>query len=353
VNQEIAAFNVAENVAESNAKDIKKYGAVTERLRFSTRIAPVFYQFWALALVLGISAVMSFRDPADASSLAPLMLLLLRGLGYGKQLQTATQSCLELQPYVRGLMEELEKLEGFQRATGGRPIDSLQSVELINVSYSYASGIPPVLTDVNLTIARGETLGIVGPSGGGKTTLTQLLMRLRPQGSGQILVNGVPLDDVDSASWARLVAFVPQDNKIIRGSVADNIRFYRSGFTDDQIESAARVAHLHDEIAQMPDGYATEIGPAARELSGGQRQRLGIARALLGGPQLLVLDEPTSALDTRSEELIRESLDEIRHRIAIVVVAHRPATVALCDVVVRVEHGRVHALAEPGGRGTR
>ena len=352
VNQEIAAYHVAENVAERVARDIKQSGLVTERLRFSTRIAPVFYQFWALALVLGISAVMSFRASADTSALAPLMLLLVRGLGYGKQLQTATQGALELQPYVGGLIEELNALEGFPRATGGTRVSELDCVELNGVGYSYGPDLPPVLSDVNLRITRGETLGIVGPSGGGKTTLTQLLMRLRPPASGQIRMNDLPLDDVDADSWAQLVAFVPQENKLVRGTIADNVRFYRTVFTDEQVEAAARAAHLHDEIMQMPDGYDTEVGPGARDLSGGQRQRLGIARALLGGPQLLVLDEPTSALDSRSEELIRESLEEIRHQIAIVVVAHRPATVALCDTVIRVERGRVLSVAEPGGTDT-
>ncbi|MGZ4759004.1 MAG: ATP-binding cassette domain-containing protein, partial [Acidimicrobiales bacterium] len=157
---------------------------------------------------------------------------------------------------------------------------------------------------------------------------------------GTILVGSVDLADVDPRSWSRLTAFVPQENKLILATVADNIRFFRPGFSLEQVEAAARAAHLHDEITELPEGYLTLIGPSARGLSGGQRQRLGIARALLGSPELLVLDEPTSALDSRSEELIRVTLSELKGSTSVLLVAHRPATLEVCDRVLRIEHGR-------------
>ena len=157
-------------------------------------------------------------------------------------------------------------------------------------------------------------------------------------------MNSVDLRTISPMSWSHLVAMVPQDNQLIRGSVADNVRFYRTDFSDVDVEQAARAAHVHDEIMALPDGYTTEIGPGARDLSGGQRQRLGITRALIGRPQMLVLDEPTSALDQRSEQLFRQTLMELRGATTLVLIAHRPATLEVCDRIVRVERGGVREV---------
>jgi ABC-type bacteriocin/lantibiotic exporter with double-glycine peptidase domain len=185
---------------------------------------------------------------------------------------------------------------------------------------------------------------VVGASGSGKSTLSALLLRLRAPTAGTILAGDVALADVAPAAWARLAAYVPQDSRLIRSSVADNIRFFRAGFSDDDVRAAARAAHLEDEILALPDGYATEIGPGARDLSGGQRQRLAIARALLQHPSLLVLDEPTSALDAHSEQLIGRTLAELKGGTTIVLIAHRPATLELCDRIVEVAGGTVREL---------
>jgi ABC-type multidrug transport system fused ATPase/permease subunit len=201
-----------------------------------------------------------------------------------------------------------------------------------------------VLVDVDLELRAGEMLGVVGASGSGKSTLSALLLRLRAPTAGTILAGDVDLADVAPAAWARLAAYVPQDSRLIRASVADNIRFFRAGFGDHDVRAAARAAHLEDEILALPDGYATDIGPGARDLSGGQRQRLAIARALLQHPSLLVLDEPTSALDAHSEQLIGRTLAELKGATTIVLIAHRPATLELCDRIVEVAGGRVREL---------
>ena len=148
----------------------------------------------------------------------------------------------------------------------------------------------------------------------------------------------------------RLAAFVPQENKLILATVADNIRFYRDGFSDEDVHIAGRRAHIHDEIMELPEGYETAIGPGARNLSGGQCQRLGIARALLGKPELLVLDEPTSALDSRSEQLIRQTLSETAGDTTIVLVAHRPATLKVCTRVIEVENGTLKETSPSAGQ---
>ncbi|MFZ9018412.1 MAG: ATP-binding cassette domain-containing protein, partial [Ilumatobacteraceae bacterium] len=199
---------------------------------------------------------------------------------------------------------------------------------------------------VNLSIEPGRTTGIVGRSGAGKSTIAEMLLRLRTPTSGTIELGGVRTDAFDIADWRRRITFVPQDARIWHRTIRENIEFLRPGFTQDDIERAARLAMLHDEILQLPDGYETVLGVRSRGLSGGQRQRLSIARALLSQPWLIVLDEPTSALDAHSERDLQAALSGLRGSVTMVVIAHRLSTLALCDDLIVLDAGRVVAQGE-------
>lgn len=347
VSQEIAAFNVGPAVASSLRREVARGGKTVETIRFNSRFSPSIYQVGALGIVIAFASVITANDVQNADEFAPVLLLLIRALGYGRQLQAATQAGNELSPYVEGLEREIAVLRGHARQTEGRMADVFAKLEFRSVGYEYQRG-RPVLRDVSIAIYSGDVVGVVGPSGGGKTTLAQLLMRLRRPTSGLIELNGADFAELSYASVAKLIAIVPQDNKLIRDSVAANIIFYRSGFGAVEVEEAARQAHVHDEICRLPNGYDTDIGPGARDLSGGQRQRLGIARALLGRPQLLILDEPTSALDGHSEGLIRDTLEELRRTTTLVLVAHRPATVQMCSRILLVQNGEVSEQTSGG-----
>ena len=160
----------------------------------------------------------------------------------------------------------------------------------------------------------GEVIGVIGPSGAGKSTLVQLLLRLRAPREGRYLVNGVSAQEIVQEDWHRQVAYVPQEPRLLHASVAENIRFFREISTMRQVERAARLARIHEDIVGWTDGYETIVGPRADAVSGGQQQRICLARALVARPQLLVLDEPTSALDPTSESLIQESLTGLKGR---------------------------------------
>jgi ATP-binding cassette, subfamily B, bacterial len=192
-------------------------------------------------------------------------------------------------------------------------------------------------------VPAGETVGIVGPSGAGKSTLVQILLRLREPTTGVYLVNGVPASTVSSEDWHRVVACVPQDPRLIDGSVLDNIRFFRE-IDDEMVERAARLAQIHDDVVAWPSGYETMVGQRADAVSGGQRQRICLARALAGEPDVLVLDEPTSSLDLRSESLIQESLATLSGRITLFVVSHRLSMLSACDRVMVLSAGRIEAF---------
>ena len=170
------------------------------------------------------------------------------------------------------------------------------------------------------------------------------MLRLRIATEGRITAGDAALNDISAQAWSLLSALVTQESRLIHGTVADNIRFFRPDIGLSRVKAAAAAAHIDAEIQALPDGYETMVGIGARDLSGGQRQRLAIARALLGKPQFLVLDEPTSALDKTSESLLVQTLKELKGQATIVVIAHRPDTIAVCDRVLHVENGRVREL---------
>ena len=212
-------------------------------------------------------------------------------------------------------------------------------VEYRDVSFAYANGVP-VLEHVNLHAAPGACLALVGPSGGGKTTLSNLLPRFYDVTGGAVLVDGQDVRSLTQASLRRNIGVIQQEIFMFAGTVRENIRYGRPDATDAEIIEAAMRAEIHDEIMQMPDGYDSYIGERGIMLSGGQKQRLSIARVFLKNPKILVLDEATSALDTVTEQRIQASLDELSRGRTTIIIAHRLSTVknADCIAVVEEEH---------------
>jgi ABC-type multidrug transport system fused ATPase/permease subunit len=214
------------------------------------------------------------------------------------------------------------------------------------VSFEYVAETP-VLRDVSFQIPHGDIVGIVGPSGAGKSTLVQLVLRLREPTTGRVLADGRDVRELSLESWYERVSFVPQDPALFAGSIADNIRFYRDGVDQADIERAAKLANLHDEVMSWSGGYDTPVGERGGQLSGGQRQRLCIARALVGEPDMLVFDEPTSALDVKSEALIRDTIAGLAPRTTVLVIAHRLSTLSICDRIMVVLAGELQGFDAP------
>jgi ATP-binding cassette, subfamily B, bacterial PglK len=225
-----------------------------------------------------------------------------------------------------------------------------RGIRFEQVSYLYAGGGRRALREVDLDIAKGERIGLIGRTGSGKSTLLDLLMGLLEPTSGRILIDGRPLDAGGRAAWQARIAHVPQAIFLADSSIAANIAFgARAGEIDQaRIEAAAARAQIHDFIAGLPDGYDTRIGERGVRLSGGQRQRLGIARALYRRASVLVFDEATSALDDETEAAVMASLWEGGRDLTIFMVAHRLSTLAGCDRLVRLEGGRVAAIGSYG-----
>ena len=216
----------------------------------------------------------------------------------------------------------------------------VREIRFDDVNFEYRPGVP-VVGDFNLTVSGGATVALVGPSGAGKTTLTDLIARFHDPTSGSIKLNGVDLRHLRLASYRSLLAVVQQETFLFDGTVRENIAYGRRGASEEEVRDAARRANAHEFIQQLPEAYETLIGERGFKLSGGQRQRISIARAILADPQILILDEATSNLDTESEQLIQASLDDLFRNRTTFVIAHRLSTVTGADLIVVMDEGRV------------
>jgi ATP-binding cassette subfamily B protein len=214
-------------------------------------------------------------------------------------------------------------------------------VEFRNVQFSYAAGSNLVLRDFNLGIKAGERVGIVGPSGGGKSTVLKLLVRLYDVGTGNILIDNQDIALVTQVSLHRSIAYVPQDPILFHRSLTENIRYSRPAANDEEVIGAAKLAHCHEFISSFPDGYQTLVGERGVKLSGGERQRVAIARAILMNAPILILDEATSSLDSESEMYIQDSLARLMLGRTVIAVAHRLSTIRKMDRVVVMKDGHI------------
>lgn len=313
------------------------------RSRFTTRVGGSMYRDLAIMFLVGAVASLYFAGSVNVASVGAVVMLIVRSLSYAQQAQASVQLTHEAAPNLDALTERIASLELGRATFGDRPCRGFSTIELVDACYAYDGG-RDVLRHIALSISAEEAVGIIGPSGGGKSTLLQVLLRLRPPTSGSVLVDGVDYLKISPEDWSRLVAFVPQDPKLFQGTVADNIAFWRPAITREQVTDAARQAHVIDDILRLPHGFDTQLGPSGAGLSGGQKQRLAFARAMVGQPQLLVLDEPTSALDARSEALLQETIMTLRGKVALVIVAHRTSTLSSCGRVVALADGTIEAV---------
>jgi ATP-binding cassette subfamily B protein len=333
--------------------------AVTVEEAFDTARKRIFQRAWlitlVIVLVLGAVGVMLWVGGMDVIagriSAGELAAFVFYSLIVGSAFGTLSEVIGELQR-AAGAAERIAELlrseNIIQPPTTGLvtlPDRVKGNLTLQDVRFSYPSRSESYAVDgLNLTINAGETLALVGPSGAGKSTVYDLLLRFYDPASGQILLDGVPLTQLDPLDLRRCFALVSQNPALFFGSIEENIRYGNPSATLAQVQEAAKIAYAHDFIEQMPNGYQTHLGDGGLGLSGGQRQRLAIARALLVDAPILLLDEATSALDAQSEHLIQQALPSLMKNRTTLVIAHRLATVKNADRIAVMDHGKLVAI---------
>ncbi len=364
-----ARFRAASDVL-AGIKDVKLLGLEEDFLRRFERASSAFSRQRSTAEVIGRVPRYLIEPVAMGTVILLVVYLLARGgdlarivplLGFyafaGYRLMPGVQQIFRgvtqyrfYAPALRQLLAEAEMDTGPDKpmvtATGGdrlvEPLLPRERIELRGVWYQYPSSARPVLRDVSLTIRAGSVVGIVGATGSGKTTLADLILGLLQPTAGQILVDGIPLDETSLPRWQAALGYVPQQIFLLDASVAENIAFgvAKDRINMEAVRRAARLAQIDRFIEEeLPLGYDTAVGERGIRLSGGQRQRIGIARALYRNPTILVLDEATSALDTATEEGIMEAVQQLSGQRTIIMIAHRLTTLRLCETVFMLKKG--------------
>lgn len=341
----IKAFNAQKYVRESFEDTNQKHkrssrnmfnkqemaSPLSEFLGITVAAAVLFYGGWLQlngqlgmdmpAFVVYIGFYWRVLEPAKAMSNAYASIQ--RGMVSGRRLF----AILDVENPIKE-SEDAVVLEGFN-----------ESIEFRNVNFAY--GQEPVLKNINLEIKKGKMVAIVGPSGGGKSTMADLLPRFYDIVDGEILLDGKNIKDYKLESLISVMGIVTQEAILFNDTVYNNIAFGMENVTEEDVERAARIANAHDFVMQMEQGYQTNIGDRGAKLSGGQRQRLSIARAVLKNPPVLILDEATSALDTESERLVQDALTNLMKNRTSIVIAHRLSTIRNADEIVVLKEGEI------------
>ncbi|HDE4475912.1 TPA: SAV1866 family putative multidrug efflux ABC transporter [Staphylococcus aureus] len=293
-------------------------------------------------IVIGVGAYLAISGSITVGTLAAFVGYLELLFGPLRRLvasfTTLTQSFASMDRVFQLIDEDYDIKNG----VGAQPIEIKQGrIDIDHVSFQYNDNEAPILKDINLSIEKGETVAFIGMSGGGKSTLINLIPRFYDVTSGQILIDGHNIKDFLTGSLRNQIGLVQQDNILFSDTVKENILLGRPTATDEEVVEAAKMANAHDFIMNLPQGYDTEVGERGVKLSGGQKQRLSIARIFLNNPPILILDEATSALDLESESIIQEALDVLSKDRTTLIVAHRLSTITHADKIVVIENGHI------------
>ncbi len=326
-----------------NEKNFDHIRAMLHALKVSAVFHPSveFISSLGTILVVGFGGLLAYHEGLSVADIVAFMLYL--GLFYGPiaglaNLLESTQQSLAGAERVMAVLDtpceivDKENARDMGRAEG--------SITFENVSFSYQDDMP-VLKDVSFHCKPGQMLALVGPTGVGKTTLTQLISRFYEPDAGRILIDGQDIQDITLESLRRNISPVLQDTFLFNGTIAENIGYAVPQATEEEIVEAAKAANIHNDIMQMPEGYQTQVGERGLRLSGGQKQRVAIARAILRKSPIIILDEATASVDVETEQQIQQAINQIAGKRTIVAIAHRLSTIRHADQILVIDEGRV------------
>jgi len=340
----IKAFNATEFIKTRFNRENIRYSNIIRSMSKRQQLASPVSETLGVVMVAGIvlygGSLVLAKDGLDAAAFIAYIALFSQIMRPAKALSTAfsgIHSGIAAGERVLALVDEKPLIKD---APGAKPITGFnKEIRFDNVSFAYNERV--VLDGINLTIPKGKSVALVGPSGGGKSTLMDLIPRFIQPQSGHILVDGESIQSYKMDSVRELMGIVNQESILFNDTVFNNIAFGKPGATLEEVQEAARIANAHDFIMGTEHGYQTNIGDKGVKLSGGQRQRICIARAVLRNPPIMLLDEATSALDTESERMVQDALNNLMKNRTSLVIAHRLSTIQNADLIIVLENGKI------------
>lgn len=338
----IKAAGVEALALENGGSLIRALRRLSIRMGLIRSISGSLFQPFSLIFIIILFAITYRLPDFSMVSFVAALYLIQKIFTYLESGQGALHGIREAMPYAQNI-EKFKNMLDEHRETqvqNATPFSFERAIEFKSVSFSHEKG-KNILSQVSFSIAKGETIGLIGPSGAGKTSIADMLLRLFKPTEGEVLVDGESLEDISTESWRRHIGYVAQDVFLLNASIEDNIRFYRSELSSEDIMEAAKRANIYEFIQELPEGFKTKTGDRGVMLSGGQRQRIALARALAGKPSLLILDEATSALDSASEKLIQESIRSLHGSVTVLIIAHRLSTIEHADRLIVLDHGKI------------
>jgi len=341
----VKAFTAQDYITNKFENEITTYNQVNVSMAKKNELASPLSQFLGVGLVIvlllyGGSLILKDTSSLDPSSFLIYLLIFSQLLPPAKEVSRAISSIQRGLASADRIFHLIDIQPEIRDSPGAVDIQEFkESIVFRNISFAYER--VPVLEDINLEISKGKTVALVGPSGGGKSTIADLIPRFYDPKSGQLFIDGKPLSGYKVESLRKLMGVVTQESLLFNDTIFNNIAFGMENVPEDEVTRAAKVANAHDFIMETEHGYQTNIGDRGTKLSGGQRQRLAIARAIIKNPPILILDEATSALDTESEKLVQDALTNLMKNRTSVVIAHRLSTIQEADEIVVVQNGKI------------
>ena len=322
------------------------------RLAVIGKISVESVQPLGIIFITIIIAFAFYKTSYNLGALAALIYLIQRIFLYTQNIQGALYNISSTLPYVENITSYLGEAEKAKENSSSALEDSGEDFRFNNelafksVSFSYTDN-REALQPISFKIKKGEMVGFIGPSGAGKTTIFDLLLRFLRPTAGEISIDGKNIDSISISDWRKNISYVSQDIFILNDTVFNNIKFFDESVTKEDIEKASKMAQIYDFIETLPEKFGTIVGERGALLSAGQRQRIALARALARKPKILLLDEATSALDNESEQNIQKAIDNLKGEMTILVIAHRISTVLDANKLFIVEKGKIAESGNP------
>jgi ATP-binding cassette subfamily C protein len=343
----VKAMNLENSVVsrlQTNFEDLKN---IEMRVSVLSSITYVITQPLSVLLIIGLFAFSYKLTDFNFASFAVIVYAINKIFTYVQDGQARIQNINALFPFLKTAYEyENQAIENQERFSGLNKIDFTKDIIFKNVSFKY-SAEHHTLSDINLKIEPGTITGIIGPSGAGKTTLVDLLLGLINTSEGEIMIGDHDVKTISRDSWRNKIGYVSQDIFLINDTIENNIKLYNPQISNEDMINASKIANIYDFVIKQPHGFQTPVGERGMEVSGGQRQRIALARVLARNPKLIILDEATSALDNESEKMVQRAIEELRGKITVVIIAHRPSTVINSDKIIVLKSGKIVESGSP------